>query len=118
MYRCGVILEHDLLAAAVAEVDDDVGPLGWAECQQLQRDRRRQQTLVTANLMEGESVLVDQMQEARVRSIHHPEAILARLDFEIGKEFAVDQDGIAGNVGNPGCVRVSGDGVVQLARRA
>ncbi len=62
-YGDRVGLEHDLLAAAVAEVNNDIGSLGRAKRQELQRNRRRQQALVAANLVEGESVLQREMEE-------------------------------------------------------
>ena len=55
--------------------------------------------------------------ETRIRGIEHPKAILARLDFEIRKQLAIDQDRIAKNLRNPGSFRLVGNWVVELAFR-
>ena len=50
------------------------------------------------------------MVKAAVRGVQHAEAVFARLDFEIGKQLAVHQNGVAEDFGNPGASGLSETG--------
>ena len=104
-----------MLTAAVAEVDDDIGALAGREHQILQRDGSGQQALVGADLMELEPIAQGEAVEAGVGGIQDAEAILARLDFKIRKQLAVDQNGVTEDFRNPGRMRITGYRIIKLA---
>ncbi len=56
-----------------------------------------------------------QREEAAVGGVEDAEAVEARLDFEVGADLAVDEDGVGVELGDPGAVGVGGDGVEELA---
>src|SRR3569833_1054673 len=54
------------------------------------------------------------MEEAAVGCVQNAKAVTARLDFEVWKDFAVEEEGFAGRFGDPGRAGNSGNGVIQL----
>ncbi len=110
-----IVVEDDLFSGGGGEIEDKVGAFGGGEGDALEFDGRGEQALVGADLLEGLSVGEREMEEAGVGAINDAEAIEARLDFEIGENFAVDEEGVAKDFGGPGRFGIAGDGIVELA---
>ena len=114
----GIVLQDNLLAAMLGEIHDEVCTLGGSKQYALERNRRRKQSLIGADLVKAEPVLKSKMVKASIRSVEHAKAIFARLDFEVRKQLSVHQNGVAKNLGNPRRLGLVGDGVVKLAVRS
>ena len=54
-------------------------------------------------------------EEAAVGGVEEAEAVEARLDLEEGADFAVDEDAVGAELGDPGVFGVAGDVVEELA---
>jgi hypothetical protein len=65
------------------------------------RHRRGEQSLIGADLMDFNLVGPRQPIQTAIRGVHNAESILARLNFEIRKDLAVDQRNLTSDLRNP-----------------
>ena len=68
--------------------------------------------MISADLVERLAVRQRQVKEAGVGAVQRAEAIGARFDVEIGKEFAVDEQGIAEYFGQSRRPGIARDGII------
>ena len=103
------------LTGRLAEVDEDVGSLGWARTIVFHLDCGRKEALVGADL--GKRLLVGkrEKEEAAVRGIEGAEAVEAWLDLEVRTNLAVDEEAIGGELRDPRVIGITGGGVEELA---
>lgn len=92
------VAERDVLASEGREVDDDLVALGHGYVQGVGADGARGQAGVRGDDLEGDlgcgtrGALEVQQECPRDGGVEEPQAILARLDLEIGPWLAVDVD--------------------------
>ena len=111
----GAVGEVEALAGGVGEVDDQVGALGGGEEEVGERDRGGEQALIGADLLEGLLVGEREGEEVAVGGVEHAETVEAGFHLEEGADLAVDEDGVAVELADPGVFGVVGDGVEELA---
>ena len=90
------VLEHDLRALGnVAEIHDDLDPLGRRDHHAAAREREFEEPALGADLRERLAVGQEQFVETRIGAIEDPEAILPALDAQERLHRAVHQERVA-----------------------
>jgi hypothetical protein len=105
----------DRLASEVGEVDQDVRAFSGGQGEELLLRRCWEQALVAAYLKHGLVVVEGEAEEAAVGGVEDAEAVEARFDLEVRANFAVDEDAVGSEFGDPGMIWVSGGCVKELA---
>ncbi len=98
-----------------AEVDEDVGALGWCQGEELLLHRCWEEALIAADLNQGLVIVEGEAEEAAVGRVEDAEAVEARFDLEVGAYLSVDEDAVGSEFGDPGMFGISGGGVKELA---
>src|SRR5438309_8908221 len=91
----GPIAEISGLSRAVGEVDDHLHPLRRRDAEALHRHRAREQAAVGGDRDERLPVAERELEEARVRAVQEPEAILAPRHLEERLDDAVHDELVA-----------------------
>ena len=106
-HRERVVAQDDLLSRMVFEVDHHVHALARGDHEIVHRQRSRKQALIGTDLLEALAAGKRQVIEPRIGSVQHPEAVLARLGFQIRRHPAVHRHHIAEDFRNPRLTRPS-----------
>jgi hypothetical protein len=106
---------HDLFSAVSGEINNQIHSLAGSNLDFFQSQRRRQQPLVGSDLMKFLTVRKGQMEKSPVGRSQYAEAILARLHFQIRREFSIYQNRRAEEFRKPWRPWVAGNRVVELA---
>ena len=103
-----------LLSAVAGTIYDQVGTLRGRDQQALQRYGGGQQPEISSDLVELLSVRKRQVKETSVSRVQNPKAILARLDLQVRKHFAIDQNRVSEDLRHPGRFRFRRHGIIEL----
>ena len=85
----------------MGKIDDDVGPFPRSEQHPCDFYRGIQQTPIRADLPENRPVGNEHVEEPGVGRVEEAETVAYRLHVEVGPGFAVDDNRIAQELGNP-----------------
>src|SRR5271170_3379643 len=104
----------EVLAGGLRKVDEEVGALGGGKVEAGEFNWRGKQSLIGAYLVKGLVIGEGQGEEAAIGGVEKTEAVGARLHFEVGPYFAVDQDEASEELGDPGVLGIAGIRIEKL----
>ena len=111
----GAVDEMEMLASGLREVDEKIGAFGGCKVETCELNWRGKQSLIGADLVEGQVVGEGQGKETAIGGVEKAEAVEARFHLEVGPYLAVDEDEASEELGDPGMVGIAGVGVEKLS---
>ena len=97
----GPVNKMNVLSDGLGEVNEQVGTLCRGELEGGQYDRCGEEALIGSYLVEGLPIGERQGEEAAVGGVEHSKAVDPRLDFEVGPDFAIEEDAASAELRYP-----------------